>query len=517
MPILLLAKSGVRILLMIIAIFTLFPHQTFAAPPSDEECISLIKQSLVQLRSHPEPLYPPDVPGWDGTTYEDVSAPIRPGKTLKGVKIQNLAIYCSDIVQYRGTTVTGITELVNATGVITIVISRVKVQRLEDYKAVVYHELIHAGMYRTFGETKMPEPLFTYLLNCEEALAHAKTLILLQELNGNAEFGGRDLTKSSIYVGSMTLIENYLKQCMAAGKKSDTDLGSEMRGKGLTTEKRREAIGLYRSRINFILRELQKIKLKVMEKKIEHLRDKGLTAGENMTLEEIRRWLNVSSEDYRTLYTQIAAGDLRSRVNGTKIDNSSPAEPVLRKGASFRLLLPFGDTLSLGVVAENNLLHVREGAYENSVSISERSLLGIFSSLDKTAAVKVALARGEISIAGSYALLAGAAEKLFRLQYLFAGPFSEGSMIPVGQASVPISRAPTGVRVAKLPGTDQALVLDQYGGIAGCTTSGAIKLAEYKPEQLTPSACIYLPGDDSDTYAQKLEKFPDEPLKCGGG
>lgn len=95
-----------------------------------------------------------------------------------------------------------------------IVLDRNSITRLEDYKAIVLHELIHAGVDRKIDRFAIPEVLQQYSGSCDETLAHSKDLFLLQELNGSQEFAGIDLTRSLAYQQSMNLLERFLRDCI---------------------------------------------------------------------------------------------------------------------------------------------------------------------------------------------------------------------------------------------------------------------------------------------------------------
>jgi hypothetical protein len=108
------------------------------------------------------------------------------------------------------------------------------------------------------------------------------------------------------------------------------------------------------------------------------------------------------------------------------------------------------------------------------------------------------------------------------MQYSFSPPpFSPGTMLRIGSISAPIERSAHGLAFATLPNTAYSLVLNRYGGITGCTTPGAMRLASYMPGQLTPSAGVYIPEWDPQTHRSILNNWPpsigSQGLACSGG
>jgi len=515
--------AWIRIVILV-SLFCLMiiPQVAFAA--SDDKCNELLRAALKQLRqSHPDDLYPDEFKSWDGQTFENRSVALTPYTQTNGVKIGNIVIYCKTPLYVGTKTATGFCTQPDSSGAMEIAIDRGDLDNLEDYKAVVYHELLHSGVNHNpdkTGTPRIPSPVIDYVISCEETLVYAKTLILLQELDKTDEFKGKDLTKSKSYRDSSTYLETSIDACMKAEAKTDKELDKDLGGKGLGPDDKIAIKGRYRKLMKFFKDELGKIKLKVMEKKIEHLRDDGLTSGENKTLEKIRGWLNVSSGDYRKLYEEIAKNDTKKKIeNVTYTPYHDVAPSIFGNGLMLAIALPPGNTIEMGVSAENDKLHVKPDLQsENIISLSERTLLGIFASKDPPTAIKAALARNEISGKGSAAQLISA-YGLMNPAYTYPHPFDEGSMFRIGKANLSITRAPTGVRLVQLPRTDYTIVLDGYGAVAGDTSAGVMKLAAYKPEQLSKSAGIYMPADDPDTHWQKIESFVDGtggPLTCGG-
>ncbi|HEY9206879.1 MAG TPA: hypothetical protein VIO58_13285 [Candidatus Methanoperedens sp.] len=501
--------SYIKTLIGILSIFfialIILPQTTSAV--SENDCLNLTKRALIQLHNnHSDPLFPSDILNWGGNTF-------REGKVdgKKSIIIGNITFVCKYLPSATASTTP------HTDGTILIELNKNDIIRLEDYKAIILHELIHAGVGQKVNRLAIPEVLQQYSRSCDETLAHSKNLFLLQDLNGSQEFAGIDLTRSFAYQRSMKFLERNLKDCIGVTAKSDNDLDKEMRDGNVRWDQQERGKEEYKKLIELLRKEIEKVKLRIMEKKILHMRsnDRKISRDENRTLEIIRSWLNVSITDYNGLYNEIAMADLSSRLHGTRIPDK--ASDFVSEGVSLAVSTLPGDRIKLDVSSENGLLMVRQHIpTENKVETDEETLTGILNSLDKEEAVKMALASGKISIDGKSAPFIDSYSRILRLQYYVSPPFSPGKKIKVGRNEILLERSAHGLTLARLPDMEYTLHLDRFGGIAGCTNLGDMRLAEYKPDQLTRSAGIYIPEWDAITHRNILEGSSQQTLECRG-
>lgn len=503
-------KTLIGIFSLLFIVLIVFPQMTSAV--SEKDCLNLTKRALIQMHNnHSDPLFPGDILNWDGNTFREGRVD---GK--KSIIIGNITFVCGSNLRVNDRSVTGVTEP-NQDGTILIVLDRNDISRLEDYKAIVLHELIHASVGQRVNRFVIPEVLQQYSASCDETLAHSKNLFLLQELNGSQEFAGIDLTRSLAYQQSMNLLERFLRDCIRVTGLSDSELDDAMRRQNLRREERERGIEEYHRLIGLLREEIEKVKLKIIEKKILHMRGNNgrISRDENRTLEIIRRWLNVSRADYNGIYNEIAMADLSSRLHGTRIPQR--ASEFVSEGVSLGVSTFPGDRIRFDLSSDKGLLAVREQIpTKNKVEIDEETLTGILNSLDKEEAVKMALASGKISMDGKSAPFINSYSRILRLQYYVSPPFSPGKTIKIGKKDIRLKRSAHGLTLARLPDTEYTLQLDRFGGIAGCTNEGDMRLAEYKPDQLTRSAGVYIPEWDAKTHINILERSSLQILECGG-
>lgn len=511
--------SSIKTLMGVLLIFFIFliilPQTVTAISDTEKEnnCLNFTKRALIQLyNNHSDPLFPSYILNWDGRTF-------REGRIhgKKSIIIGNITFACGKNLRgENGGTASG-TATPNPDGTISIELDMNDFTRLEDYKAIILHELIHAGVGQRINRFAIPPVLREYARSCDETLAHSKNLFLLQDLNGTQEFAGIDLTRSFAYQQSMRSLERNLKDCIEVTGMSDNDLINAMRRGNVNYNQQERAKEEYKKLIELLQKEIEKIKLRIMEKKILHMRsdDRKISRTENRTLEIMRRWLNVSTTDYNGLYNEIAMADMSSRLHGTRIPDK--VSSFISEGVSLEVSTFPGDRIDLNISSENGLFTVRQDIPTKYKSeTDEETLTGILNSLDKEEAVKMALAIGKISMDGKSSPFVDSYSHVLRLQYYISPPFSPGKKIKVGKNEILLERSAHGITLARLPDTEYTLYLDRFGGIAGCTNQGDMRLAEYKPNQLTRSAGIYIPEWDAITHRDILEGPSQQTLECGG-
>ena len=479
---------------------------------SEAECLNMTKSALLEIKNnYSDPLLPPDFKNWNGTFSEKK---LSSGTTV--IIMGNMFIWCtSGLKDEHGNSASGYTSYFSD-GNITIKLDRIQLGALSDYKSTMFHELIHAGVDRAVDKSNLPASLHSYSVNCEELLAHAKNLLLLQELMKTDEFKDKNLSKSFSYKNSMLALEAYIPACKSALELTDDDINRIMIAAGVKHDDQPAAKQAFKDHLKFVKDEIDKIKAGIMEKKITHMRSSGtLTSAKNQTLDGIRRWLNISADDYKRIYDEVAFADLPKRVDGLSVPVSGFGSDIAAEGGMLAVKTLPGDVLDINLTPQGGVLKVvPQAGSSNVVSVDEGALSGVLDSLDTLGAVKTALAEGRIMVGGRFWAPMAAYGQYLRIRYAISSyPFSPGNELGIGGEKVPLTLSPTGLTLAQMQ-SGYALILDEFGSVAGCTTSGAMRLAAYHPEQLTPSAGLYVPGWDAQTHRRMLDEG--RPVQCDG-
>lgn len=489
---------------------------------TEERQFELLKEVLKQIKEeHMDDLFDEAFKKWDGKTFEEVKVPTPGEKPVegekrvwrRGIRIGNITFYfatddhpnppaewrdkAGEVYPLKPLKDRPATEQ----GMLIMLDSEDLDLDKILFKVVVFHELIHVGLIRhDFGYRDPVTKKATYywdpetgqftgkgkwrthVLPYHEAIAHLKTLILLQGLAEKNPEIANNVSYQKAYKLSLQSFEDFLDKTMKAKFK-----------------------GKYEKMGEKIKETLEKYKDKVIEKKLEHaFLDGKFTKKEQKHINKIRIWLGMSVDEYKQIYKKITFRNLE-QLKDTYNQHIDKTPGLIKWGFGGQTIIvhidPYDTSIGkivYGLQTDGNakIVYLQEGGVHNptmELYINESTIYSIAHSIDPVIAFQVALKDGHIMVTGikGFIMATGAkAHGIAKLPLLDIKQGEAKSITYKGEEAV-LKLNPKNVRYVESLDKEVVTIVDKYGAEIGYSTKNIQILIQHDSRVLSPTSGIY--------------------------